>query len=211
MGLKIRHWVPAVAGTRFTYSVERRADGEFFDFEQSVFRPLEHIPSGATAGRMVRRGGAVIANFAHMEAGKEYIVRVQQINRDGPVTIVVLPILNDWEEPVIRGKRMGVAYRSGKKFLDGQVIEARHRYTFHGNDGFTVHTATLWEDGTSSCNCPRWGKSIDRFGNRSCVHSERAATLTENIDETGAQPDLPSPAMSQTTSPFRRRRRSIDT
>jgi len=103
----------------------------------------------------------------------------------------------------------------GKKYIilvveaspHGSII-AKYRLVVFGDDGSTVYTATLWEDGTTSCNCPRWGPKQPGLGRR-CIHSVRAAKLTANVDETGEQPGPPPPTPGN--NPFRRRSRSIDT
>ena len=103
---------------------------------------------------------------------------------------------------------MKVTYWRGKKLLGSQTIEARYRLVFYASDGCTINTATLWEDGTTSCNCKGW-----QF-RKKCKHSIRALTITADVDETGERPE-PIPAVPeepvQRTTPFRRRTRSVDT
>jgi hypothetical protein len=211
VGLEIRYMVSAAAGITFAYSVQRRADGAYFDFERGVYRPQEHIPRHATTAPLTWDGEAMAASFDHLKLGEEYIVRLLE-NRPTYVATYEWPITADTDSC---GSGEGVkhvepSYSKGKKFLDGKAIEARFRYTFHGDDGFTVHTATLWADGTSSCNCPRWGPH-KRGQERRCIHSDRALTLAANVDETGAQPGPPAATVSPATSPFRRRSRTVDT
>jgi hypothetical protein len=206
MGITIRYTAPVKPGATVAYSVERREDGAYFDFVLCAFRPYKDIPKSATTGAMVLHEEVRYAEFKHAKAGKEYIIRVH----DGPggKPIAELPVTaNAGHEQ--KGYQKEPSYRSGKKFVDGKAIEAKYRLTFHGNDGFTVHTATLWEDGTSSCNCPQWTKKTTRV--RGCRHSERALTLTANIDETGEQPEPPAPKGPQGPTPFKRRSRPVDT
>ena len=155
--------------------------------------------------------GTAAADFDHVEDGEAYIVRVHHV---GGEIIAELPLTIWLDEGYVAtsegGRYMEPSYRAGKKFVDGKTIEAKYRLTVYGDDGFTIHTATLWEDGTTSCNCPRWGPKID--GRRRCPHSLRALTLTANVDETGEQPDQAGDRrLSGRTNPFRRRSRSVDT
>jgi hypothetical protein len=103
---------------------------------------------------------------------------------------------------------MQPTYRRGKKFIGSQEIGAKHRLIFYASDGCTINTATLWVDGTASCNCPGW-----RF-HRKCKHSARALNLTATVDETGG-PDRSTSAAPEEpprgTTPFKRRTRSVDT
>lgn len=215
MGITIRYLEPAAAGTPLIYSIERRADGEFFDFVLNTFRPREKIPAYAITRPLVNHpnGHAMHAQFDDVELGKVYIVRVYRADQKGrpivelPVTVV--QYREDSASASGEKENMEPSYRSGKKFMGGKVIEARYRYTFHGDDGFTVHTATLWEDGTSSCNCPRWGPK-QRDGTRSCAHSRRVLELTDNLDETGAQAK-PRPASAPGARTVSRRSRIVDT
>jgi hypothetical protein len=209
VGLEIRYLGPAVSGIAITYTVQRRADEAFFDFARKEFRPREEIPQRAVAGKMVRRAGVISGVFDHARVGEAYIIYIHV----GPGWTIKLPITAGVDDcnPANQGAEpMDPSYRAGKKFIGNKAIEARFRYTFFGNDGYTKHTATLWEDGTSSCNCPRWGPHLPGQPRR-CPHSERALTLTANVDETGEQPEPEKPAGPQTTSPFRRGRRSVDT
>ena len=104
---------------------------------------------------------------------------------------------------------MKALYRKGAKLIGNQVIAARYRLVFYASDGCTINTATLWEDGTSSCNCKGW-----RF-HRTCKHSIRALDLTGNLDETGERREHPTSDApekpTRATSPFRRRTRPVDT
>jgi hypothetical protein len=206
VGLEIRFVAPAEAGATFTYSVQRE-DGAYFDFEQGVYRQLRDTPQLANTRPLIHNGDAAIAHFDHMKLGERYIIRITHGNPDGKITYE-WPITADADSCGEGGEHVEPSYRHGKKFLDGKTIEAKFRLTVHGDDGFTVHTATLWEDGTTSCNCPRWGPH-KRGEQRRCPHSIRAATLTANIDETREQPG-PTPA-APATSPFRRRSRTVDT
>jgi hypothetical protein len=225
VGIEIRYEEPAETGGSFTYSVQRRGDGAFFDFGLGVFRPLRGRPPRAAAAPLVRRGRTASARFDHMEIGKDYIVRVHEAGRgrvvaDLPLTAGPADCGPGKAEPAggLQGQgaqHMADSYRGGKKYSDGLTIEAKHRYTFHGDDGFTVHTATLWADGTSSCNCPRWCKKQEGMA-RGCPHSERALALTANVDETREQPGPappPEPAAppAPASNPFRPRRRTVDT
>jgi len=51
---------------------------------------------------------------------------------------------------------MAVSYRDGAKVVDGVGVRPVGRQTFPSSDGYTLYTATLWEDGERSCNCPGW-------------------------------------------------------
>ncbi len=103
---------------------------------------------------------------------------------------------------------MKATYWRGKKLLNGQTIAARHRLVFYASDGRSINTATLWEDGTTSCNCKGW------CFRQKCKHATRALALTADVDETGERPD-PAPTAqdgpAHGTTPFRRRTRSVDT
>lgn len=107
---------------------------------------------------------------------------------------------------------MKPAFKRGKKLLDGKEIEAKHRLILYGSDGISIYTATLWADGTTSCNCPGW--SFQHAKGKTCKHAKRAESLTATIDETGG-PDRSTSAVSgespRGTSPFKRRSRSVDT
>jgi hypothetical protein len=206
VGILVRYLAPAAAGSAFTYSVERRADGAFFDFELDVFRPLDDIlPQATTRPLIYYDAGSVAAHFEQADDSGAYTFRVYDVGH-GSKLVAELPV-PAWKKD---GRKMEPSYRMGKKFFNGKAIDARYRLTFYGNDGFTVHTATLWEDGTSSCNCPRWTRKTTQ--ERGCPHSQRALTLVANVDETGEQPEPPEPKSTpRTTNPFRRRSRPVDT
>ena len=103
---------------------------------------------------------------------------------------------------------MQPTFKKGKKYIGDKEVAAKHRLILYGDDGTSIYTATLWADGTTSCNCPGW-----RF-RRTCKHSARAVSLTTTVDETGG-PDRPTPAAaeepSRGTNPFKRHTRSVDT
>ena len=106
---------------------------------------------------------------------------------------------------------MKPSFRRGKKFLGDETVEPKHRLITFGSDGVTVYTATLWVDGTTSCNCPAW--RFAKGDTRKCKHSLRAASLTATIDETGTIRAI-SAATEESqmgSSPFKRRTRSVDT
>jgi hypothetical protein len=207
VGILVRYMAPAAAGTAFAYSVERRADKAFFDFELGVFRPLGAIPTGAITRPLTYHDAESVADhFEQADDSAAYIFRVYDFSRGGKL-VAKLPVPAG--SAVGRRSNVEPSYRTGKKFIGNKAIDARYRLTVYGDDGFTVHTATLWEDGTSSCNCPRWGPKVD--GKRQCKHSVRALTLTANIDETGDQPEPPAPKVQPATNPFRRRSRPVDT
>jgi hypothetical protein len=223
VGIEIRYEEPAETGGSFTYSVQRRADGAVFDFGLAMFRILRGRLPRSAAAPLVRLGRAASARFDHMKAGEDYIIRIHEAGRiiaDLPLTAGPADCGPSWAPPVSAPQGQGVphmadSYRGGKKYADGRTIEAVHRLTFHGDDGFTVHTATLWADGTSSCNCPRWCKKQEGMA-RGCPHSDRAMTLTANVDETREQPEPappPEPAAppAPASNPFRPRRRTVDT
>jgi hypothetical protein len=214
VGITIRYLAPAAAGTTFTYSVERYADKKFFDFGLNTFRTLAEIPKQDATRPLIYHSDSLDghAEFDH-EPDAVYIIRVYRVGQNNQV-IVELPAIMCRHDSVMatgEGQDMEPYYRSGKKFFDGRVIEAIYRLTFHGDDGFTVHTATLWEDGTSSCNCPRWIKLSRGKKERECPHSLRALTLTASIDETGEQPKKPLTGSSQGISASRQRSRVVDT
>jgi hypothetical protein len=210
VGIEIRYLAPAAAGSAFAYSVERREDRLLFDFELCVFRRLKDIPSHAVTELMIYHDGTASANFNHLEEGKKYIFRVHRIGQVDKIiaTLPVTACTDHYISPSEGGQDMEPSYRSGKKFIDNRVVEARYRLTVYGDDGFTIHTATLWEDGTTSCNCPRWGPKVD--GKRRCIHSVRAQELTDNVDETGERPP-PAPKVSKKIDPVQRRSRPVDT
>lgn len=107
---------------------------------------------------------------------------------------------------------MKPAFKRGKKFLDDKEIEAKHRLILYGSDGVSIYTATLWADGTTSCNCPGWSFQHAKGG--TCKHAKRAAGLTTTVDETGGPDRSTSDAAdrsSHRTTPFKRRTRSVDT
>jgi hypothetical protein len=105
------------------------------------------------------------------------------------------------------------AFKRGKKVVDDRAIEAKYRLICHGSDGCTIYTATLWADGTTSCNCPAW--RFERKGVRKCKHATRALTLTADIDETGGQPVRATSAVVEEPRPgivpSRQRSRPVDT
>jgi hypothetical protein len=104
------------------------------------------------------------------------------------------------------------SFKKGKKYIGSKVVEAKHRLFTYGSDGETVYTATLWLDGTTSCNCPAW--RFAKGDTRKCKHSERAASLTATVDETGQMTKATTPAaqeQSHGTTPFKRRSRTVDT
>jgi hypothetical protein len=107
---------------------------------------------------------------------------------------------------------MKPSFVRGKKLLDGKEIEAKHRLILYGSDGCSIYTATLWVDGTTSCNCPGW--SFQHAKGRTCKHAKRAANLTASVDETGG-PDrstsVGTEEPSRRPSPVQRRIRSVDT
>jgi hypothetical protein len=102
-------------------------------------------------------------------------------------------------------------FKNGKKYIGGAVIEPRHMLTTFSSNGVTKYTAVLWEDGTTSCNCPGWWSKKGKV--RTCKHTARAAKLTATVDET-TEYDVPTPAAGksqQGTTSFKRRTRSVDT
>jgi hypothetical protein len=212
VGIMIRYLAPAAAGSAFAYSVERRIDEVFFDFDLGIFRPLNDISPRAVFSPLFYHDGAVTADFDYADAGEMYIIRVHHTGQNGKI-VAELPLTAVGEADHVSTRKgvqhMEPSFRSGKKFFNGKVIEAKYRLTFYGNDGFTVHTATLWEDGTASCNCPQWIKKVTE--ERRCRHTVRALALTCNVDETGEQPAPPPPKVQRETNPFRRRSRPVDT
>jgi hypothetical protein len=213
VGITIRYLEPAAAGASFTYSVERREDEAFFDFKLGGFRLLGDIEARALTAPLIYHDGAATAEFNHDVDGEAYIVRIHRVGMGDRIVAEIPLTVQDGEGQCLDSKGgldMEPSYRAGKKFLGGEVIEATYRLTFYGNDGFTIHTATLWDDGTTSCNCPRWTKKMQGM-ERGCPHSVRAQSLTANIDETGERPVAPPPTVPRETNPFRRRSRSVDT
>ena len=105
---------------------------------------------------------------------------------------------------------MEATYKDGKKHLGGKVIEPRHTLNTLSSNGMTVYTAVLWEDGTTSCNCPGWWSKKGKV--RTCKHTVRAEKLTTSIDETGGRsvPVTAAETAKQGTNPFKRRARSVD-
>lgn len=51
---------------------------------------------------------------------------------------------------------MGTYFQDGQKITDGQRFDAIRTEDFTSSNGVTIYTATLWEDHTTSCNCPGW-------------------------------------------------------
>ena len=101
---------------------------------------------------------------------------------------------------------MQPTFKKGKKIVGDKVIDAVHRLTFYASDGCTINTATLWADGTTSCNCMGW-----RF-RKSCKHAARAHFLTANVDETGEGRTPAAPEdVPRGTRPAGPRIRSVDT
>lgn len=203
-------------GLHLAYSVERVADGTFFDFQARAFRPLEDVDETDVTRPLPSRGrGEYGTEFKQVTDGSEYIVRVHDrgaasaIVAEMPVGIGGARKMAELEEAA---RMPEPSYRQGKKYCQGQEIPARYRYTFFGNDGYTIHTAVLWEDGTSSCNCPRWTKKVPGSP-RHCPHAERALTLTVNVDDTGTIPVPPTPSAPGAAGPqsARRRQRTVDT
>ncbi len=221
MGITIRYMEPAAAGASFTYSVERQEDEAFFDFKLGRFRLLGDITARAVSAPLTYSDNdAATAEFNHVVDGETYIVRIHRADRGDRIIAEIPLTVQDGEglrADSEGGLDMEPTYRSGKKFLGGAVIDAKYRLTFYGNDGFTIHTATLWDDGTTSCNCPRWCRKMQGM-ERGCPHSLRAQSLTDNVDETGERPvpppaplPAPPPTVPRETNPFRRRSRSVDT
>lgn len=54
------------------------------------------------------------------------------------------------------GTASKVFFAGGAKFIDQQRVQAKKRHEHLSSDGVTKYTATEWEDGTWSCNCPGW-------------------------------------------------------
>jgi hypothetical protein len=213
VGITVSYLAPAAAGATFAYSVERQADGKFFDFTLNTFRHSALVLTAARTRPLVPRDEFMdmAAEFAHVEDGATYIIRIHRTDRVTRI-VAALPVTvwfaGDRVTTVEEGQLVEPSYRAGKKFFEGRTIEAKWRLTFYGDDGFTIHTATLWEDATSSCNCPRWCRKM-QGQRRSCPHAERALTLTANVDETGAQPAVPSAPPPPV--PPRQRSRPVDT
>ena len=106
---------------------------------------------------------------------------------------------------------MEATFRNGKKYVGGTVVEARHTLTTFSSNGVTKYTAVLWEDGTTSCNCPGWWSR--KAKGLTCKHAARAEKLTTTVDETSGY-EVPTSAAGkpqQGTTPFKRRTRSVDT
>ena len=56
-------------------------------------------------------------------------------------------------------------FAAGEKILgDGSHVKAAKRHEHLSSDGNTKYTATKWQDGTWSCNCPGWSNR------KSCKH-----------------------------------------
>jgi hypothetical protein len=51
---------------------------------------------------------------------------------------------------------MPTSFRNGMKYVDGTVYCAVRHVEVLSSNGHTVYTASLWQDGTTSCNCPGW-------------------------------------------------------
>jgi len=104
------------------------------------------------------------------------------------------------------------SFKQGQKFVGNKAIKAKYRLITHGSDGVTVYTATLWEDGTTSCNCPAW-RFQKSSSERGCKHATRARFLDQDVDETGMSNRTPAAKEepSYGTTPFKRRTRSVDT
>jgi hypothetical protein len=82
------------------------------------------------------------------------------------------------------------SYLNGKKQEGGRTIEPVARLVTYSSDQFTRYTATRWEDGTTSCNCPGWTRGEPKSDFRGCKHSKRVATMTEDLDETASKPKV---------------------
>jgi hypothetical protein len=94
VSLEIRYMASAACGFTFAYSVQRRADGTFFDFERKVFRPLESIPRHAATAPLVWDGEVHAADFDYLKLGEKYIVRLLE-NRPTYVATYEWPIIAD--------------------------------------------------------------------------------------------------------------------
>jgi hypothetical protein len=200
-------------GRQLAYSVERLNDGLFFDFKSQTFRELTKIDEQDAMTTLPYRGHGVYADEFGTDDVYNYRIRVHDRGESSEI-VAELPVgtggvrtLAEMEEAA---RMPQPSYRKGKKYFGGREISARFRYTFYGDDGYTVHTATLWEDGTSSCNCSRWTKQLPGRP-RTCPHAERALTLTANVDETGTIPTQDAAQPADGRSNTRQRRRIVDT
>lgn len=212
MGLDIRF--SGDPGRQLAYSVERIDDGLYFDFSANEFSSLDVIADFYSACSLPHLGeGTYGTEFTEITDGSEYMVRVHD-RAAGLAVVAEMPVgiggarrVAELEEAASMPQP---SFRKGKKYHEGREISARYRYTFYGDDGYTVHTATLWEDGTSSCNCTRWIKQ--KVGEeRNCPHAERALTLTANLDDTGTIPVPTTPPTGTAgTAEARRRQRRVD-
>jgi hypothetical protein len=117
VGIEIRYQVPASAGTVYVYSVQRCADGAFFDFECGAFRPIDDIPPRALVERMAYHGGVATAGFAGMDVHEAYHILIH--DRDGRVVAERSPVPGHWRRVTIDPARGG---RPG-----GQLRHLQHR------------------------------------------------------------------------------------
>lgn len=64
------------------------------------------------------------------------------------------------------------SFRDGFKIADdGSRVRAVRYIERQSSSSPTLYTATLWADGTASCNCPGWTRRI-ADGHRECKHSK---------------------------------------
>lgn len=65
-----------------------------------------------------------------------------------------------------------VSFKRGQKYVDGRALRAIVLDEYLSRtDGTTKHTATLWNDGSVSCNCKGWVFNHKKKGDRACHHA----------------------------------------
>jgi hypothetical protein len=58
-------------------------------------------------------------------------------------------------------------FKNGVKYTDdGKAVRPDRIAEYESSNGVTVYSATLWQDGTASCNCPGWSNR------KTCKHAK---------------------------------------
>jgi hypothetical protein len=105
MSIEIRHDTSAAEGP-FTYSVQRRADGMYFDFMQGQFFPPRFIAAGNDVSPLTITDGIAAVDFRHMEFGVGYLIRIHDLGQRGMV-IRTIPMDGDADTELSRPMTIG--------------------------------------------------------------------------------------------------------
>lgn len=80
---------------------------------------------------------------------------------------------------------MSTYFHDGQKITDGKRFDALRTEDFTSSNGVTIYTATLWEDHTTSCNCPGWAIR------KTCKHTKTLGSRPDRSVRT--RPATPTP------------------